>query len=155
MEKDQMKEHRKELNGQWSLEKNLSGLILRFASLNPVRLDLSAATVIIDRPKRQVPLQKLGSRRNWIVYDLVAHLALHKYFREQGRPVPGFLFLDQPTQAFFPPDRNAEMQGRMTFGFKDPWSSIGVHWTTRSCRKIGQAFRKSWLRRQYEARTYQ
>jgi len=79
---------------------------------NPVRLDLSAATVVIDRPERQVPLKRLGAGRNWVGYHLVAYLALHKHFRERDRPVPGFLFLDQPTQAFFPPDRDAEMQGK-------------------------------------------
>jgi Protein of unknown function (DUF3732) len=79
---------------------------------NPVRLDLSAATVVIDRPERQVPLKRLGAGRNWVGYHLVTHLALHKHFRERGRPVPGFLFLDQPTQAFFPPDRDAQMQGK-------------------------------------------
>jgi Protein of unknown function (DUF3732) len=35
---------------------------------------------------------------------LVAYLALHKLFVEQNRPVPRFLVLDQPTQAFYPPD---------------------------------------------------
>jgi len=29
---------------------------------------------------------------------------LHKHFVEKNRPVPRFLVLDQPTQAYFPPD---------------------------------------------------
>ncbi|MFF1681539.1 DUF3732 domain-containing protein [Streptomyces sp. NPDC058256] len=44
----------------------------------------------------------MGSAKNWIGYHLVAHLALHTYFLRERRPVPRFLMLDQPTQAFFP-----------------------------------------------------
>jgi hypothetical protein len=49
-------------------------------------------------------LNRIGSAANWIGYHLITHLALHKYFREQGRPVPQFLMLDQPTQAYYPSD---------------------------------------------------
>ena len=31
-------------------------------------------------------------------------VGLHKHFVERDRPVPHFLVLDQPTQAYFPPD---------------------------------------------------
>jgi hypothetical protein len=37
----------------------------------------------------------------------LAHLALHKWFRQKGRPVPGFLIFDQPSQAHYPPERDA------------------------------------------------
>jgi hypothetical protein len=33
---------------------------------------------------------------------------LHKWFRQKNRPVPGFLFLDQPSQAHYPPEKDAE-----------------------------------------------
>jgi Protein of unknown function (DUF3732) len=33
-------------------------------------------------------------------------LALHRYFRQNQRPVPGFLILDQPTQVYFPADKD-------------------------------------------------
>jgi len=46
----------------------------------------------------------MGSAANWIGYHLIAHLGLHKHFVERDRPVPRFLILDQPTQAYFPPD---------------------------------------------------
>ena len=46
----------------------------------------------------------MGSASNWIGYHLVAHLGLHRWFTQQERPVPRFLMLDQPTQAFYPPD---------------------------------------------------
>jgi len=80
---------------------------------NPVRLDMSAATVVIDRPEHPVPLQRLGAGDNWVGYHLVTHFALHKHFREHRRPVPSFLFLDQPTQAFFPRERDTEMKGQL------------------------------------------
>ena len=38
----------------------------------------------------------------------MTHLALHQYFCNHSRPVPRFLFLDQPTQVFYPPDQLAD-----------------------------------------------
>jgi Protein of unknown function (DUF3732) len=46
----------------------------------------------------------MGSAANIIGYHVAAHLALHKWFIEQGRPMPQFLMLDQPSQAFYPDD---------------------------------------------------
>lgn len=68
-----------------------------------VRLDLSRLTVVTDRDGAgPVPLWRIGSAANWIGYHLVAHLALHRHFVRNGRPVPRFLMLDQPTQAYYP-----------------------------------------------------
>ncbi|MFH9090776.1 DUF3732 domain-containing protein [Streptomyces sp. NPDC017673] len=47
-------------------------------------------------------MQQSRSAKYHIGYHLVAHLALHTYMRSNSRPVPSFLMLDQPTQAFFP-----------------------------------------------------
>ncbi|WHP69393.1 DUF3732 domain-containing protein [Phaeobacter inhibens] len=47
----------------------------------------------------------MGSGENWVGYHVLAHLALHWWFRKRGRPVPAFLILDQPTQAYYPSDR--------------------------------------------------
>ena len=80
-------------------------------SASPVRLDLSLATVVVDMPSRPEPLNRLGSGENWVGYHLIAHLALHRHFRQDRRPVPGLLFLDQPTQVYFPPDLDPEYQG--------------------------------------------
>ena len=49
-----------------------------------------------------VPLRQMGSGENWLGYHLIAHLALHHYFVGARRPTPRFLFLDQPTQVYFP-----------------------------------------------------
>jgi chaperonin cofactor prefoldin len=69
-----------------------------------VRIDLSQLTVVADTEEGAVPLSLMGSAANWIGYHLIAHLGLHKHFVERNRPVPRFLVLDQPTQAYFPPD---------------------------------------------------
>ncbi|QXC46845.1 DUF3732 domain-containing protein [Rhodococcus qingshengii] len=71
---------------------------------NGVRLDLSALTVVTDTSSGPLPLSRIGSAANWIGYHLATHLALHKFFVENGRPVPRFLMLDQPTQAYYPSD---------------------------------------------------
>ncbi|MER5984656.1 DUF3732 domain-containing protein [Streptomyces sp. NPDC001787] len=66
-----------------------------------VRLDLSRLTVVADTEQGPAPLFRIGSGENWVGYHLVAHLALHRYFVRQNRPVPRILMLDQPTQAWY------------------------------------------------------
>jgi hypothetical protein len=67
-----------------------------------IRLDLASLTVVADTERGPIPLQRIGSAANWIGYHLATHLALHRYFTRQSRPVPRFLILDQPTQAHYP-----------------------------------------------------
>lgn len=50
----------------------------------------------------------MGSGANWIGCHLIAHLALHSWFVRRSRPVPHFLFLDQPSQAYYPADQDIE-----------------------------------------------
>lgn len=73
-----------------------------------IRLDLNRLTVVADTETGPVPLSRVGSAENWVGYHLIAHLALHRYFVKQSRPVPRFLMLDQPTQAYFPSEREQE-----------------------------------------------
>ncbi len=75
---------------------------------NPYRLDMGQVTVVVDKPERPVPLQQLGSGSNWVGIHLIAYFALHKYFVSQDRPVPRFLFIDQPSQVYFPSDFDAQ-----------------------------------------------
>lgn len=86
----------------------------------PYRLDMNKVTVVVDR-ERPVPLQQLGSGSNWLGCHLIALFALHKYFIQNHRPVPQFLFIDQPSQVYFPPetgDDNVDSQEiRIIFGF--------------------------------------
>jgi Protein of unknown function (DUF3732) len=68
----------------------------------PYRLDLTNLTVVVDRPGRPIPMQRLGGGKNWLGCHLLALLALHKHFALAKCPVPGILILDQPTQVYFP-----------------------------------------------------
>lgn len=69
---------------------------------NPYRLDLNKVTVIVDKPDRPVSLRQLGSGANWVGVHLITYFALQKHFIEAQRPVPRFMFLDQPSQVYFP-----------------------------------------------------
>ena len=73
-----------------------------------LRLDARNLTVVADTDSGPVPLGQMGSGENWVGYHVLAHLGLHKWFRRRNRPVPGFLFFDQPSQAHYPSSRDQE-----------------------------------------------
>ncbi|MCP4371037.1 MAG: DUF3732 domain-containing protein [Deltaproteobacteria bacterium] len=75
-------------------------------SEHPLRLDLKRLTVVADGDNGAIPMERMGSGENWVGYHLIAHFALHKWFVGHGRPVPRFLFIDQPSQVYFPEDRD-------------------------------------------------
>ncbi|UXN20421.1 DUF3732 domain-containing protein [Curtobacterium flaccumfaciens] len=75
-----------------------------------LRLDMRRLTVVVDSSSGPVSLRRVGSGGNWIGYHILTHLALHAAFAEDVRPVPRFLFLDQPSQAYFPADSDLEEQ---------------------------------------------
>lgn len=76
---------------------------------SPMRLDLKKLTIVADHADDgPIPMPKMGSGETWVGLHLVTHLALHNWFFKKQRPVPQFLFLDQPSQAYFPPDTSAE-----------------------------------------------
>lgn len=74
----------------------------------PLRLEVKKLTVVADTADGPVPMNKMGSGENWVGYHLISHLALHLWFAEHKRPVPRFLFLDQPSQVYFPPERDVD-----------------------------------------------
>jgi DNA repair exonuclease SbcCD ATPase subunit len=80
---------------------------------HPLRLDLKHLTVVADTDDGPIPMDRMGSGENWVGYHLIAHFALHKWFVKKGRPVPRFLFIDQPSQVYFPADKdiNGSMAG--------------------------------------------
>ena len=87
---------------QWAKDLELEG------QGNPYRIDIAKATVVMDKD-RPIPLQQMGSGSNWVGVHLIAMFALHKFFINHLRPVPGVLFLDQPSQVYFPSmDKNEE-----------------------------------------------
>lgn len=70
-------------------------------SNHPYRYDANKATVVVDKD-RPVMLNQLGSGSNWVGVHLITYMAFHKQFILNNRPVPRFLFLDQPSQVYFP-----------------------------------------------------
>jgi hypothetical protein len=88
----------------------------------PLRLDPRRLTVIADTADGPLPMDRMGSGENWVGYHLIAHLALHKWFAQRNRPVPRFLFLDQPSQVYFPSE--TDQDGSLTNGTEDDRQAV-------------------------------
>ena len=89
------------------ISKNLTMWAERLAiehSGNPFRLDLRHLQIVADTHNGPKRMDSMGSGANWVGCHLIAHLALHTWFVQQSRPVPHFLFLDQPSQVYYPRD---------------------------------------------------
>lgn len=71
------------------------------------QIDIDRLTIVADTPQGPAYMDRgeIGSGMNWVGYHLTAYLALQDFFIRSTRPVPHFLVLDQPSQAFFPRDR--------------------------------------------------
>ncbi len=90
------------------------------------RLDPDKLTVVADRPDRPIYMARMGGGKNWLGCHLITLLALHKHFIQQGRPVPGFLVLDQPSQVYFPTlDEYRALEGTID-DFKDSDADIAA-----------------------------
>jgi len=74
-----------------------------------VRIDPYRLTVVADTLQGPAYMDAgaIGSGMSWVGYHLTAYLALQEYFIDASRPVPRFIVLDQPSQAFFPRDRES------------------------------------------------
>lgn len=58
-------------------------------------------------------LWALGSGKNWLGYHLATLLGIHEYLMSSPcNPVPTFLFLDQPSQVFFPDTAWSELNAQ-------------------------------------------
>jgi thiol-disulfide isomerase/thioredoxin len=73
----------------------------------PIRLHFSFETFDLyheDQEGNKIYLRSMGSGANWLYSHITLFLALHKYFAELGNKcaIPSILFLDQPTQVYFP-----------------------------------------------------
>lgn len=71
---------------------------------DPVALDVDELMVLISgKNDRKDALWEIGSAENWLGYHIATLLALHEEFLRLDRcPVPSFLMIDQPSQAYFP-----------------------------------------------------
>ena len=80
-------------------------------SEHPIRFDDKKLTVVADAQQQgPISMDKMGSGANWVGYHIAVHLALHQLFAQRRRPVPRFLFLDQPSQVYFPAEKDTEGQ---------------------------------------------
>ncbi|MFR0793984.1 MAG: DUF3732 domain-containing protein [Parabacteroides distasonis] len=78
-----------------------------------IRFDLAKLTLIADTVNKSIPLSQLGSGANWVSYHLLIHFGLHEHFIQLNRPVPRFLMIDQPTQVYFPPEKDIQNNGQI------------------------------------------
>ena len=78
---------------------------------SPIRFDIKKLTIFADTPTKSISLTHMGSGANWVAYHLLIHFALHKHFVKAERPVPRFLILDQPSQIYFPPEKDNNQTG--------------------------------------------
>jgi DNA repair exonuclease SbcCD ATPase subunit len=53
-----------------------------------VRLDVGNLTIVANSRRGPIPLHRIGSAENQVGYHVVTHLALHRWFVEEDRPVP-------------------------------------------------------------------
>lgn len=74
----------------------------------PIRLDIKKLTVVADTENGPLPLDRMGSGETWVSLHLITYLVLQRWFVKRKIPVPRFVFFDQPTQAYFPPDSDDE-----------------------------------------------
>lgn len=73
-------------------------------SENPIRLHAKKLQLIFDTPQGAIRLDQIGSGENWVGYHLATLLSIHSWFANQKRPVPRFIFFDQPSQIYYPQD---------------------------------------------------
>lgn len=76
-------------------------------SYKPINLKFSLDSFDLWHEKEdgdKIYLRSMGSGANWLYSHLTLFLALHKFFssRDNASMVPQILFLDQPTQVYFP-----------------------------------------------------
>ncbi|TPE42167.1 DUF3732 domain-containing protein [Pontibacter mangrovi] len=78
-----------------------------------IRFDLNKLTIFADTINKAIPLHQMGSGANWVSYHLLIHFALHQHFIQSQRPVPRFLIIDQPSQVYYPPEKDEELKGEI------------------------------------------
>lgn len=77
------------------------------ASYKPINLHFSFETFDLYHltpDGEKIYLRSMGSGANWLYCHVTLFLAMHKYFAELDEKcaIPSILFLDQPTQVYFP-----------------------------------------------------
>ncbi len=95
-----------------AVEKRVSKMATHYASElktefgdSRVKFDLRDLSIRVQVDGRWTRLSELGSGANWVSYHVACTLGLHEAFQAGGGPAPQFLMLDQPSQAWFPPEK--------------------------------------------------
>lgn len=78
----------------------------------PILLDLNELTLTFKKEYGNITLANVGASQNWMPYHVLTYLALQQYFIKKSRPVPRFIFLDTPSQAYFPEVRENKQKER-------------------------------------------
>jgi hypothetical protein len=85
----------------------------------PINLKFSFKTFDLYHEKSRtehIYLRAMGSGANWLYCHITLFLALHEYFVENKKcSIPSILFLDQPTQVYFPSLTNRNMDKEERF----------------------------------------
>lgn len=103
----------------------------------PIRLDLNNLALTFEKEHGNVTLENVGGSQNWLGYHVLTYLALHKYFIEHSRPVPRFLFLDSPSQAYSPELKENDNVNRKKLSSKDLTSLLKFYdWTFKIVEKL-------------------
>jgi hypothetical protein len=84
-------------------------------------INLNKLTVQALTSNGPVSMSEMGSAANWLGCHLIAYFSLQSWFVERNRPVPSFIFLDQPSQVWFPPE--ADNLSENNSG-NDDWDSV-------------------------------
>ena len=97
-------------------------------SYKPINLHFSFETFDLYHltpENEKIYLRSMGSGANWLYCHVTLFLAMHKYFAELGEKcaIPSVLFLDQPTQVYFP---NFNRDNSATFEDIVPLLSVSV-----------------------------
>ena len=82
------------------------------------RVDLQNLAIQIKSGSRWVNLEEFGSGANWVGYHVAGALGLARTFTGNLAPIPRFVVLDQPSQAWFPPEA-AHNNGAMPIDSED------------------------------------
>lgn len=90
-----------------------------FVELDPIRMSLAINTM-----RERLSLSDIGSGENWLLYHLIAHFALHAHFVRANRPTPRFLFLDQPTQVYFPESNDKAEVPEDLIDLQGDWQAV-------------------------------
>jgi len=57
---------------------------------------------------KRIYLSEMGSGSNWLNCHISLMLGLHKYIAFNNSKIPSFIFFDQPSQVYFPSDKDIE-----------------------------------------------